>query len=158
MAAEIVRHLSPRYGTRLTVLVIAALAIGGGIGPTLLAAAAVALLRRGEIAAERTRMRVDVDEAKAARVGWSFVAVPAPDRARYASLARSDLITPAGPDAGPLIAELGREEVARCVAWGAYASPKPRAAVQGWGRPPRKRSAPARSRPTRRRVGQGIGR
>lgn len=156
VAAEIVRGLSPRHGTRLTVLVIAALALGGGIGPTLLAAAAVALLRRGEIVAERTRMRLDVDEAKAARTGWSFAAVPASARARYAALSRSDLIAPAGPDAGPLIASLGREEAARFVAWWAYASPKQRGVVQGWGRPPRKRPAPARPRPARQRTRQAL--
>lgn len=148
-AAQVVQQFRSRNALRTTVLIVAALASGSAVAPTVLAAAAVALLRRGELKAERSRLRADVDAAKAGRTGWRFADVAAGDRTRYAALARSDLIDPEGPDAGPIIAALGRKPAARFVAWWAYATPKQRAVVVAWGKtraPMKAKSRPSRSR------------
>lgn len=134
VAAGVIRHLRSRYGLRTVVLVIAALAAGSGIAPVVLAAAAVALLRRGEIKGERASLRGDVDAVKAARTGWTFAEVTPPDRARYAALVRSDIVDPAGPDAGPIIAAIGQHQAAAFLAWWSHASPKQRGIVEGWQR------------------------
>ena len=141
VAAGIIRHLRSRHGARTVVLIITALATGSGIAPVLLAAAAAVFLRRGLLDAERALFRADVNEAKAAKTGWVFADVPKSDRARYAQLARSNLINPTGPDAGPLIAAVGQHNAAKFVAWWAYATPTQRAVVEGWEkqRPPKRR-------------------
>ena len=146
VAAGIIRHLRSRHGARTVVLIITALATGSGIAPVLLAAAAAVFLRRGLLDAERALFRADVNEAKAAKTGWVFADVPKSDRARYAQLARSNLINPTGPDAGPLIAAVGQHNAAKFVAWWAYATPTQRAVVEGWGR-----QRPPKRRPTGRR-------
>ncbi len=158
VAAGVIRHLRSRHGGRTVLLVIAALAAGSGIAPVVLAAAAAALLRRGVLKAERADFRADVDASKAARTGWKFADVTPADRARYAALTRSDLIDPAGPDAGPLIAAIGQQQAARLVAWWAYATPTQRAVVERWDRPRPKQRPRSAPRPARRRIGQEIGR
>lgn len=157
-AAGIVRHLRSRHGLRTVVLVLAALAAGSGIAPVVLAAAAVTLLRRGVVKAERADLRADVDASKAARTGWAFADVSPADRVRYAALIRSDLVDPAGSDAGPLIAAIGREQAARFIAWWAYATPKQRSVVERWDRPRPKQRPRAAPRPARGRNGREIGR
>ncbi len=146
IAASVIRHLRSQDGPRMILLIIAALAAGSGIAPVVLAAAAAALIRRGMLKAERAVFRADVDAVKAARTGWKFPDARSSDRARYAALARSSLIAPDGPDAGPVIAAVGQPDAARFVAWWAYATPKQRAVVEGW----EKQRDPKR-RPTGRR-------
>lgn len=146
VAAEVIGHLRPRNALRTTVLIIAALASGSAIAPAVLAAAAVALLRRGDLKAERSRFRADVDASKAARTGWDLADAAAAERGSYAALARSGLIEPTGPDPGPIIAAIGQRRAAAFLAWWAYASPKQRAVVERWSKQRRiKRAARARS-------------
>ena len=154
VAAGVIRHLRSRHGLRTVLLVLAALAAGSGIAPVVLAAAAAALLRRGVLKAERAGFRTDVDAAKAARTGWKFADVTPADRNRYAALVRSDLIDPAGPDAGPIIATIGQQDAARFLAWWCYASPKQRAIIKGW----QKQHQPQKRSRTKPRTGRSAGR
>ena len=144
VAANVIRHFRPRRALRTSLLIITALASGSAIAPVVLAAAAVALLRRDDLKAKRAGLRADIDAARAARTGWTFADVSVPERARYAALVRSDLVDPAGPDARPLVAAIGNEEASRFVAWWAYATPKQRAVVEGWARPRSPRKRPVR--------------
>ena len=155
LAAGIIRHLRSRYGGRTVLLIITALAAGSGIAPVVLAAAAIALLRRGILKAERADFRADVDASKSARTGWRLADVTPADRARYAALVRSDLIVPVGPEAGPLIAAIGPQQAAKFVAWWAYATPKQRQIVEGWNKSRQAGQRP-RARPSRPRAGREL--
>ena len=158
VAASIIWHLRSRHGRRILLLAIAALAAGSGIAPVVLAAAAAALVRCGEIRSERVTLRADVDVAKAARTGWVFPTNASPDRLHYAALVRSNLFDPAGPDAGPLIVAVGQQQAALFVAWWAYATPKQRAVVERWDRPRPKQHPRSTPRPAKRRNEQEVGR
>ncbi len=153
-AATIIWSLRSRHGVRIVVVALTALAAGSAIAPLVLAAAAAALLRRGAIQSERASIRADVDEAKAARTGFVFADIAAADRRSYAALVRSNIVDPAGPDAGPVIAAIGQQSAARFVAWFAYATPKQRGIVEGWDKP-RPRHRP-RARPSRPRASREL--
>ena len=133
VAAHLVRCLrDERLALRTTVQMLGAVALVNGLAPLLLGAAAIAMARRIQVTAEHDAFRADIDQAKAARSGFSFADVPSAGRAGYAALLRSSLFEAEGSDAGPLITGLGPDKAAAFVAWWAHASDRQRAVVQGW--------------------------